>query len=55
MKYSLIFCAFIAGLALTSCAPRDPSVYDVKSPCVSYDFDGTAPCVRRKPIENDVA
>ena len=55
MKNAAIFFAFIAGLTLTSCAPRDPSVYDVKSPCVSYDFDGTAPCARRKPVENDVA
>ena len=37
------------------CAPKDPSVYDIKSPCVT---DGTqlnntkVPCIRRNPIEN---
>lgn len=44
-----------ATLALASCA-QDPSVYDLKSPCVSND-DGSAfaPCIKRKPLENDIA
>jgi len=47
----------LSGFLLTlicSCA-QDPSRDDVKSPCVSNDLDGNAPCVRRKPIENYLA
>ena len=55
MRTVLLLIALVSGLALSSCASRDPAAYDVKSPCVSSDMDGKAPCVRRKPIENDVA
>lgn len=43
------------GLILSGCIPRDPSRYDVKSPCVSNDLDGNAPCTRRIPVENQIA
>ena len=55
MRTVLLLIALVSGLALSSCASRDPAAYDVKSPCVSNDMDGKAPCVRRKPIENDVS
>jgi len=44
---------------VTGCTPVDPSVRDLKSPCVSNDFfDGSQsniqliPCAKRSPIEN---
>ncbi len=55
MNKYLLLATLVFGLSLAGCSSRDPSVYDVKSPCVSNDIDGKAPCVRRKPIENDVA
>lgn len=55
MRSITILIALMFGMALSSCASKDPSAYDTKSPCVSNDMDGKAPCVRRKPIENDVA
>lgn len=52
IKYIIIAAA---ALVVTSCA-QDPSVFDLKSPCVSND-DGSsnAPCVKRKPLENEIA
>jgi len=55
MKGTLAFIVMCLALGLTSCTNRDPAVYDVRSPCVSYGFDGKDPCVRRKLIENHVA
>ncbi len=55
MNKYLVLVALTLGLSVAGCTTRDPSIYDVKSPCVSNDMDGKAPCVRRKPIENDVA
>ena len=50
---------FICGMALASCAPADPSVNDLKSPCVASEFieepsnfSLPIPCVRRSPLEN---
>ncbi|MDJ1256217.1 MAG: hypothetical protein MRQ11_02215 [Candidatus Midichloria mitochondrii] len=43
---------------MTACAPGDPSVNDLRSPCVSIEFGesssypGPIPCVRRSPIGN---
>lgn len=34
-----------------SCQPSDPSVNDLKSPCVSNDIDVKSPCKTRVPIE----
>ena len=54
MKKIILFT--IVGLILTACNAVDPSVNDVKSPCVSFD-DGTGqvPCERRNPVENYIA
>lgn len=43
---------------ITACTPRDPSVNDLRSPCVSTEFGesssypGPIPCVKRSPIGN---
>lgn len=55
MRSLLIVLALVLGASVCGCSTRDPSIYDVKSPCVSNDMDGKAPCVRRKPVENDLA
>lgn len=49
------FFAFVLSIILSGCNPKDPSYYDMKSPCVSAKnvIDGAKdPCVRRKPLEN---
>lgn len=50
-----ILLGFVLGglLTLTGCA-QDPSVYDIKSPCVSVPYGGLfdQPCERRLPLEN---
>ena len=52
IKYTIIAAA---ALVLASCA-QDPSVYDLKSPCVTDDSaGGFNPCVKRKPLENEIA
>jgi hypothetical protein len=53
MKKTIIFCFLL--LALTSCKPKDPSVYDIKSPCASSKKEytnGKEPCIKRSPIGN---
>ena len=42
---------------MTSCTTVDPSVNDLRSPCVSIEFNEDnyslpIPCVRRSPIGN---
>lgn len=39
---------------ISSCAAIDPSVKDLKSPCVSspLDFEGKSPCTKRHPEGN---
>lgn len=53
LKYLILA---MSAFAIASCA-QDPSVYDLKSPCVSNDdgIHGFAPCVKRRPLENDIA
>lgn len=41
------------GLLLAGCA-QDPSVYDLKSPCVDSGEGKNSPCAKRSPIENVV-
>jgi hypothetical protein len=59
MKHIMYKCLFLLGLAIAAsgCTAKDPSAYDLKSPCVSNGFrenvDGIPhPCERRKPLEN---
>lgn len=45
--------AIIAALILSGCGVKDPSFYDLKSPCVSIgseSFDD--PCIRNSPMLN---
>lgn len=44
-------------IALTSCKRKDPSVYDIKSPCAAsgnINTNGLEPCVKRTPIGNKI-
>lgn len=54
-KLSKFILILALSTLLTGCTGRDPSNYDVKSPCTSNDLDGNAPCVRRIPVENQIA
>jgi len=53
------FIMLMLGFIISSCAPTDPSVNDLKSPCVSAEFwemgnfnVAPIPCVKRNPIGN---
>jgi hypothetical protein len=51
MKKALI----IITLLLSGCGIKDPSFYDLKSPCVSINNGMEIdPCVRTSPILNDI-
>lgn len=41
------------GLMLAGCA-QDPSIYDLKSPCVDSGQGENSPCVTRSSLENIV-
>ncbi len=42
-----------AFMFLVSCAAKDPSVYDIKSPCVSaVGYETSSPCAKRSPVMN---
>jgi hypothetical protein len=41
-------------LGLAACTPKDPSVNDLKSPCVSSGMGEDDPCERRSPILNPI-
>lgn len=43
----MIIASFLSG-----CEPSDPSVKDLKSPCVSNDLNHNSPCIRRELVEN---
>ena len=48
---------FLLLVSVIGCAPVDPSVRDLKSPCVANEFDYESssqlvPCIKRSPLEN---
>ncbi len=45
-----------AALTLAGCGIKDPSFYDLKSPCVSVKFDELEedPCARTSPVLNQL-
>ena len=48
----LIISIFLS--TIVGCAPKDPSIYDIKSPCAANN-DYTSkqvPCIKRSPIGN---
>lgn len=46
--------AIIAALVLSGCGVKDPSFYDLKSPCVSIGSDlPEDPCIRTSPMLNE--
>ena len=53
MKLKLII-VLLGSLVLSGCGIKDPSFYDLKSPCVSIKFDSFAedPCARTSPMLN---
>ena len=45
-------------ICLIGCKAKDPSVYDIKSPCASSKkmyTNGHEPCIKRTPIGNKLA
>lgn len=55
MKVRLII-VISGALILSGCGIKDPSFYDLKSPCVSVKFDGLEedPCARTSPVLNQL-
>ncbi len=46
----------LGSLTLVGCGVKDPSFYDLKSPCVSITLDGFEqdPCARTSPMLNQL-
>jgi len=46
----------LGSLTLVGCGVKDPSFYDLKSPCVSIKLDGFEqdPCARTSPLLNQL-
>jgi hypothetical protein len=55
MKKFLTYSVACLLLTIVCGCASDPSKDDLKSPCVSNDLDGNAPCARRNLIENYLA
>jgi hypothetical protein len=56
MKKVVIICLLFT--CLIGCKPKDPSVYDIKSPCASGKkmyTNGYEPCIKRTLIGNKLA
>ena len=56
MKIITLTCFLL--ICLTACKPKDPSVYDIKSPCATNNqlyTNGHEPCIKRTPIGNKLA
>jgi hypothetical protein len=47
--------AIVLALVLSGCGVKDPSFYDLKSPCVSVgsDVSENDPCIRTSPMLNE--
>lgn len=55
MKLRFLFAICAATILLAGCGVKDPSFYDLKSPCVSINTgDNTDPCIRTSPLLNDL-
>jgi hypothetical protein len=53
MKKMIVLCLLL--VTLIGCQPKDPSVYDIKSPCASSKKEytnGHEPCIKRSPLGN---
>ena len=52
-----VLLAIITGILLTGCGVKDPSFYDLKSPCVSANSMQEIqddPCLRATPMLNQL-
>jgi hypothetical protein len=55
MKKIMFLCVL---LLLVSCKPKDPSEFDLKSPCATKKniyTNGLEPCMKRTPLGNTLA
>lgn len=42
------------SIILSGCGVKDPSFYDLKSPCVSMNDGSNDPCIRTSPMLNEM-
>ncbi len=54
-RKSLFVLYAVMVILLTGCGVKDPSFYDLKSPCVSINVGGSVdPCIRNSPSLNQL-
>ena len=55
IKINTIILTSILLTCIIACKPKDPSIYDIKSPCATNNqihTNGHEPCIKRTPIGN---
>jgi hypothetical protein len=58
MKMLKLSILLLLSVSVIGCTGASDKKYELKSPCVSADIPGAthqAPCVRRRPINQDVS